>query len=77
VNPEDDTIMLKAIRILKYIFIFIVLFTGTGCASVKKNRIHPKRKEALCDLSHLGKNKYFYSAHYQRKLAKSFRKNAR
>lgn len=70
--------MFKAIKILisTFVFIFIVLLTGTGCASVKKNRVYSKSKESLCDLSHLGKNKYFYSAYYKRKLSKSIKKIA-
>jgi hypothetical protein len=35
-----------------------------------------KSKESLCDLSHLGRNKYFYSTNYQRKLTKSTKKIA-
>jgi len=68
--------MSKAIKILEYLFVsaFIVLFTCTGCATVKKNKFHSIRKESLCDLSHLGKNKYFYSKSYGRKLAKSERR---
>ncbi len=69
--------MLKAIRILKYLFIFllIALFTGTGCASAKKNIAYSmKKKESLCDLSHLGRNKYYYSNYYQKKLARSIKK---
>jgi len=70
--------MSRTIRILKYAYIYflIALFTGTGCASAKKNRVYSKSKESLCDLSHLGKNKYYYSANYQRKLAKSITKIA-
>lgn len=60
----------KVIRELKHsvIFVFIVVLTCTGCASAKKNKFHSKWKESLCNVSHLGKNKYYYSKHYQRKL---------
>lgn len=68
--------MKEAIRILKYssILAFIALFTCTGCASAKKSKIHSIRKESLCDLTHLGKNKYFYSKYYERKIGRSERK---
>ena len=70
--------MRKTIRILKYAYVLllIALFTSTGCASAKKNMISVKSKESLCDLSRLGKNKYFYSTNYQRKLTKSSKKIA-
>jgi len=71
--------MSKSIRILKHIFVsaFIVVFTCTGCASAKKNKFSYKKTESTCDLSHLGRNKYFYSSYYQRKLAKSVKEIAR
>jgi hypothetical protein len=75
-NLKTDFIMLKTIKILKYtiIIVIIILFTGTGCASAKKTRFTLKNKETVCDLSHLGRNKYFYSAYYQRKLINSTKK---
>jgi hypothetical protein len=69
--------MSKEIRILKYSFIFmlIALLAGTGCASAKKNIAYKnKQKDSLCDLSHLGRNKYYYSNYYQKKLARSTKK---
>jgi hypothetical protein len=61
------------IRILKSLFIvlLVVVFTCTGCATAKKTGLNFKRKESLCDLSHLGKNKYYYSTYYQKKLRRS------
>ena len=72
-------IMPNPIRKIKYTFVFIliVLFAVTGCAPVKKNKDIFLTKESLCDLSHLGRNKYFYSAHYQKKLTKSTKKIGR
>jgi hypothetical protein len=52
------------------------LFTGTGCASAKKNSFYFKKEESLCDLSRLGRNKYYYSANYQRKLSHNTKKIA-
>jgi hypothetical protein len=69
----------KPIRIIKYVFAIslVVFFACSGCASAKKNYLHSRRDESLCDLSRLGKNKYFYSASYQRKLTQSTKKIAR
>jgi hypothetical protein len=54
--------------------VIILLLSGTGCASAKKKYVQSKRQESLCDLSRLGKNKYFYSSYYKRKLSNSFKK---
>jgi hypothetical protein len=78
--------MLKTKRFFKclLLFLFVSLFIGTGCATAKKgtsnpkkkNVVHAKSKESLCDLSHLGKNKYFYSATYQKNLVRKTKKIA-
>lgn len=54
--------------------LLILLFLVTGCAASKKYTPVDKRKESLCDLTHLGKNKYYYSDYYARKLRRSERK---
>lgn len=68
--------MIKASSILKYSFPFllIVSFTVFGCATAKKGKPPTKQDQALCDLSRLGRNKYFYSGYYQRKMQRSIRK---
>jgi len=73
VNQMVNRFMSYVIRILKssFIVILVMVFTCTGCASAKKTRIDFKRTESLCDLSHLGRNKYYYSTYYQKKLKKS------
>ena len=73
-------IMAKAIRVFKYTFafIFFVLFTNTGCVSVKKNKVNFKSKESFCSLAQLvGPDRYYYSASYQRKLKKSIKRIGR
>jgi len=55
-------------------FFLILLLLATGCASSKKYVTVDKRKQSLCDLTHLGKNKYYYSDYYARKLHRSERK---
>lgn len=79
-KPEfkTDLIMKIVIRIFKFVSIslLVILFSGTGCASAKKSSLYFKREESLCDLSRLGRNKYYYSANYQRKLAHNTKKIA-
>jgi hypothetical protein len=68
--------MSKTPKILIFTFISVsaVLFTCEGCASTKKNVIISKSKDSMCDLTRLGKNKYYYSNPYQKKLKKSVKK---
>ncbi|MGD0582951.1 MAG: hypothetical protein ABR974_08415 [Bacteroidales bacterium] len=68
-----------AIRIFKIIFILVsvVAITGTGCVSERKKYITYKKAESTCDLTRMGKNKYYYSSHYQRKLDKSIKEISR
>jgi hypothetical protein len=41
-----------------------------GCASSKKNPYQTSRKNSYIDTSQLGRNKYFFSKQYQKKLYK-------
>jgi len=67
--------MEKSFRSLKTVIncASILLLSLMSCASVNKHVAFSKKEDSLCDLTHLGKNKYFYSSYYQRKLAKSVR----
>jgi hypothetical protein len=54
---------------------FILLFLAAimlmpGCATSKKNPYHASRKSSYIDTSQLGRNKYFFSKKYQKKLYK-------
>ncbi len=60
--------------ILIFISVLVVLLTCEGCASAKKKAVISKSKESMCDLTRLGKNKYFYSNYYQKKLKKNVKK---
>jgi len=72
-------IMVNGIRIFKVISIFVFIFaiTCTGCVSARIKYISYKKEESTCDLTRMGKNKYFYSSHYQRKLERSIKEIAR
>jgi len=62
----------RIIKVLS-VFVFFVAVTITGCVSARQNYIKHKKEESTCDLSRMGKNKYFYSRHYQRKLERSIK----
>lgn len=67
--------MSKTIKILKYGFILILLVILTDCAPAKKNPFYEKRKKSSqVNASQLGRNKYYFSKDYQKKLSKTFKK---
>lgn len=68
-------LMSKAIKILKYSFILILLVIFTACAPAKKNPYYEKRKKSSqVNASQLGRNKYYFSKDYQKKLNNTFKK---
>jgi len=61
------------IVILTCSLILITLFVS--CASSKKNPYYEKRKKAShVNTTQVGRNKYFFSNGYQKKLYKSYKK---
>ncbi len=67
--------MSKTIKILKYSFILILLVIFTACAPAKKNPYYEKRKKSSqVNASQLGRNKYYFSKDYQKKLNNTFKK---
>lgn len=67
--------MSKAIKILKYIFIFFLISMFIMCAPSKKNPFYEKRKKSShVNESQLGRNRYYFSNGYQKKLNKTFKK---
>lgn len=55
-------------------FIMIFAFAGTGCA-VKKNPWSQKRSKAShVNTSQLGRNRYYFSVGYQKKITRSVKK---
>jgi uncharacterized protein YceK len=52
-------------------FIISVLLVGmlmSGCATSRKSQYNATRKKSYIDTSQLGRNKYFFSKQYQKKL---------
>ena len=69
--------MSKIIRILKYVFLFILLVMVTGCAPARQNPYYKKRQTASrVNASQLGRNRYYFSNGYQKKLIKSYKKKS-
>jgi hypothetical protein len=52
------------------ILILSAIMVMPGCASSKKNPYQASRKNSYIDTSQLGRNKYFFSKQYQKKLYK-------
>jgi hypothetical protein len=66
--------MSKAIKILNYSFILILIAVFTSCAPAKKNPYYEKRKKSSqVNASQLGRNRYYFSSGYQKKLNKTFK----
>jgi hypothetical protein len=67
--------MYKTIKILKYFFIFLLIALLTGCASSRNSSYSQKRKKAsTINASQLGRNKYYFSIGYQKKMVNSYKK---
>jgi hypothetical protein len=67
--------MSRAIKILKYIFILCLTAAVISCAPAKKNPYYEKRKKSSqVNSSQLGRNRYYFSSGYQKKLTKTFKK---
>lgn len=69
--------MERFIKILRFGFIFLMVasFLITGCAVAKQNPYSSKKSKASrVNASQLGRNKYYFSVGYQKKLSKSFKK---
>jgi hypothetical protein len=67
--------MSKAIRLIRVILIIFLVAAVTSCAPSKKNTYYQKRKKAShVNTSQLGRNRYYFSDGYQKKLSKSYKK---
>jgi phosphoglycerol transferase MdoB-like AlkP superfamily enzyme len=63
-------------KILTFLFLILVsLLLSTGCASSKKNPYYEKRmKASRTNTNQLGRNRYYFSKDYQKKLGKSYKR---
>jgi hypothetical protein len=62
-------------KYFKYLLILVLALAMTGCAASKQNPYAKKRKSSShVSTSQLGRNKYYFSSGYQKKLKKSYKK---
>lgn len=67
--------MSKAIKILQYSFILVALVLITSCAPTRKNTYYQKKKKAShVNTEQLGRNRYFFSSGYQKKLTSNYKR---
>ena len=67
--------MIKTNKIFIYYLVFILIVIFTACAPAKKNPYYEKRKKSSqVNASQLGRNKYYFSKDYQKKLNKTYKK---
>ncbi len=67
--------MIKIIRIMNYVFLFFLIILLTDCSSTQKNPYYQKRiKASRVNTTQLGRNRYYFSNDYQKKLVKSYKK---
>jgi hypothetical protein len=67
--------MSKAFNILKYLYIVILFVLVSACAPAKKNPYYQKKsKSSIVGTEQLGRNRYYFSPNYQKKLNSTFKK---
>jgi hypothetical protein len=70
--------MLLLKKILKTLLILLIpvpLLISDGCASSKKNPYYEKRmKASSTNTNQLGRNRYYFSKGYQKRLYKSYKR---
>jgi hypothetical protein len=66
--------ILKKISKLLFLFLLSIIVTA-GCAPAKKNPYYEKRiKASRTNTNQLGRNRYYFSKNYQKKLTKSYKR---
>jgi hypothetical protein len=70
--------MARAIKILKYFSILFLIAAATACSPNKKNTYYQKRKTASkVNTEQLGRNRYYFSPGYQKKLNSTFKNKSK
>jgi len=64
-------------KYLKYLIILLIAILIGSCSASKKNPWAEKKKKSHISATQLGRNKYFFSNHYQKKLKKSYKRKQR
>jgi Tfp pilus assembly protein PilP len=67
--------MSKFNNLIKLLLMVFLILVSAQCASSKKNTWMEKRKKAShVNTTQLGRNRYYFSTDYQKKLNKSYKK---
>jgi hypothetical protein len=62
-------------KIITLFFSLLIISLMLSCSSSRKNPYYDKRKKAShVNTTQVGRNKYFFSSGYQKKLYKGYRK---
>jgi len=65
----------KTLFILALLILPLIIILSEGCSSSKKNPYYEKRAKASGqNASQLGRNRYYFSNSYQKKLNKSYKR---
>jgi hypothetical protein len=64
----------KTFRLL-LVLLILTFYAGSGCGSANKGQTISRNMSASkVNASQLGRNKYYFSTNYQKKLTKSFKR---
>jgi len=67
--------MSNFIKISKYLLIIFLILFACSCAASRKNPYYKKKKAAShINTEQLGRNRYYFSPGYQKKLNSTFKK---
>jgi len=65
----------RAVKYILFCFSLVLISVFLSCASNRKNPYYQKRKQAShVNTTQVGRNKYFFSSGYQKKLVKNYKK---
>ncbi len=72
---KRDSSVKRIMKLIKYAFLFSLIIFMSGCSPSRKNPWYEKRmKASRVNTTQLGRNRYYFSDGYQKKLSKSFKK---
>ncbi|MFH0843080.1 MAG: hypothetical protein V1903_10710 [Bacteroidota bacterium] len=67
--------MPKSFRTIIYLVLLVFIAAVTACAPAKQNPFEKKRSKASrVNTSQLGRNRFYFSTGYQKKLVRSYKK---
>jgi hypothetical protein len=67
------------LKLQKALFLIVLsIILSAGCAPAKKNPYYEKRiKASKANTKQLGRNRYYFSKNYQKKLTKSYKRKVK